>query len=112
MTITLIRKRSFMPTEPSTLSQWTFTRAFEHDYRWRATVPSLITEAQTLLREKNLAPQFAPEMPPLKDGLQGYIKQPFRVLYLWVPDWAMSEDAGKFVLRIDTMTRPMAVHAH
>lgn len=53
-------------------------------------------------------PQYAPEMPVLTDGLQGFIKQPCRVLFMYIPPWAGTIDADQFILRFDTCYSPVS----
>lgn len=72
---------------------------------WRAHVPPVIEALRADLDRRGLSPDYAPEMPLLKDGLQGYIKQPFRVLMAWIPDWSPNEDAGFHVVRVDTLVK-------
>lgn len=74
---------------------------------WRAIAKRIIAETTEQLREKGLRPDASPEMPPLVDGLQGYSTPEWRVLFMWIPYWAASEDCGKFVVRVDTLIQPI-----
>lgn len=73
--------------------------------RWRELVPSLIEKTKQELEQRGYEPIAAPEMPPLRDGLQGYSLPEWRILFMWVPYWSTSEDRGKFVVRVDTLAR-------
>lgn len=73
--------------------------------QWRESVPDVIDYAIGYLRKEGLAAHAAPDMPPLNDGLEGYIQQPWRVLFAWIPPWAPNTYAGRFVVRVDTLAR-------
>lgn len=89
------------------MEQMMFTRPIKDaDVKaWRESVPDVIDDAMGYLRDEGLTAVAAPEMPPLKDGLQGYTVQPWRVLFAWIPYWASNVYAGRFVVRLDTLAR-------
>ncbi len=70
--------------------------------QWRAIVRREIPWFLETVRTHYGEPQYAPEMPVLRDGIEGYIKQPCRVLFMYIPPWAATIDADQFIARLDT----------
>ena len=70
-------------------------------------VPAL-DQFQTELKANGWKADYAPEMPPVTDALEGFIRQPFRILFSWIPDWSPNRDAGHHVIRIDTCEKKAA----
>lgn len=89
------------------MTQRTFTMPIEDAdaRRWRNYVAAIRAFADENIQREGLIANAAPDMPPLTDGLQGFIKQPYRVLFAWIPPWSSSQFAGQYVVRLDTLTR-------
>ncbi len=73
--------------------------------RWRRYVDREVELFRRDLEEQGKHPDYAPDMPTLRDMFEGFIKQPFRVLFTWIPDWSQNAHAGHHVIRIDTCER-------
>lgn len=88
------------------MQQWTYEQPLAdlEVKRWRTVARQRLTEFADQLRKYGETPRYAPEMPKLTDGWEGFIEQPYRFLMTWVPDWAPNHHAGKHVFRIDTLT--------
>lgn len=95
------------------MEQWNITGVLEdhEEQNWRPRAQAMCELLSADLQRRGLTPEYAPEMPPLAHGLQGVIKQPFRMLMTWVPPEAFHEYAGRYVVRADTMTQARAKKA-
>ena len=71
--------------------------------QWRQVARTAMHELDDSIRASGRTAAYAPEMPPLADGLQGFITQPYRALMTWIPEWSYASDLGSYVLRVDTM---------
>ncbi len=68
---------------------------------WRRRIDAEIHIFTEYLEENGKHADYAPE-PPTTHDYECVMRQPFRILFGWIPDWSTNIDAGHHVIRLDT----------
>jgi hypothetical protein len=70
---------------------------------WRDVARLLMPEVVAKARAEGYEPSHAPPLPKRNDNVTGFIKEPFRVLKMWIPEWIPHEHAGRYVITVDLL---------
>lgn len=77
-------------------AQWAIQEriAFGEVSQWRTRAREIAQKLADQMNAKQLAPGFAPDMPTIRGGWDGFIEQPYRFLTTWIPDWSQVSMRG------------------
>jgi hypothetical protein len=71
---------------------------------WKTKAKAMARLFVTELKSQGRMPVRAPER-VTRDGYQCEVFGKVRAIFGWIPDWAPVSNAGKFVIRLDTIVK-------